>query len=164
MVKDDRTQAEKHETVGFVVATDSVMSGWGGAEGGKSFVARPVRSREELDMVTEVFEQRAEFKRVRFVLGKVTKEGRVYKPRMQASDQLHVYGFDTFLSDHLVNSRYPFGNLFKENDKKARALWSQIVNRNNDLDDMTWLISLQKFTDITATEETALKALEAYND
>ena len=98
MVKDDRTQAEKHETIGFVVATDSFMSGWGGAERGKSLVARPVRSREELDMVTDVFNGRQEFKRVRFVLGKVTKEGRVYKPRMQAGDQLHVYGFDTFFT------------------------------------------------------------------
>ena len=72
MVKDDRTQAEKHETIGFVVATDSAMSGWGGAEGGKSFIARPVRSREELDMVTEAFEGRTEFKRVRFVSGKIS--------------------------------------------------------------------------------------------
>ena len=163
MVKDDRTQAEKHETVGFVVATDSVMSGWGGAEGGKSFVARPVRSREELDMVTEVFEQRAEFKRVRFVLGKVTKEGRVYKPRMKEADQLHVYGFDTFLSDHIVNSRYPFGNLFKENDKKARALWSQIVSKQRfGRHDLAYIVA--KVYGHKATEETALNALQAYND
>ena len=130
MVKDDRTQAEKHETIGFVVATDSFMSGWGGAEGGKSFVARPIRSREELDMVTEAFEGRAEFKRVRFVLGKVTKEGRVYKPRMQAGDQLHVYGFDTFLHDHNVHSRYPFYNLFKRYDKEARGCGAKLRVNN----------------------------------
>ena len=163
MVKDDRTQAEKHETIGFVVATDSFMSGWGGAEGGKSFVARPIRSSEELDMVTEAFEGRAEFKRVRFVLGKVTKEGRVYKPKMQVGDQLHVYGFDTFLDDHNVHSRYPFYNLFKRYDREARALWSKIVSQQrHGKHDLAYIVA--KVYGCKATEKTAFNALCSYDE
>ena len=163
MVKDDRTQAEKHETIGFVVATDSFMSGWGGAEGGKSFVARPVRSDEELKMVTEAFEGRTEFKRVRFVLGKVTKEGRVYKPRIQAGDQLHVYGFDTFLNDHNVHSSYPFYNLFKQYDKNARALWSKIASQQRDGKvGLAYIVA--KVYGHNATEETAFNALRSYDE
>ena len=163
MVKDDRTQAEKHETIGFVVATDSFMTGWGEAIGGKSFVARPVRSREELDMVTEAFEGRTEFKRVRFVLGKVTKEGRVYKPKMQEADQLHVYGFDTFLHDHNVHSRYPFYNLFKEYDKDARALWSKIASQQRDGKvGLAYIVA--KVYGHKSTEKTAFNALLSYDD
>ncbi|MCY3743626.1 MAG: hypothetical protein OXH00_21645 [Candidatus Poribacteria bacterium] len=89
-IKDDRTDADKAVTIGFVVATDTALSRWGGAKGGRSIVARPVRDREEYDRVVALFEDRDDFKRVRYA------SGSAYKPRLHSGDHLHIYGFDTF--------------------------------------------------------------------
>ena len=89
-IKDDRTEADKDVTIGFVVATDKCLSGWGGATGGQSYVARPVRDTEECDRVMRFFEDRDDFLRVRYA------SGSEYKPRLQSGDHLHIYGFDTF--------------------------------------------------------------------
>ena len=105
---DNRSISEVGETAAFVIATDSAMSGWGEAPG-RSIVARPIKRKlyvsidsngntrshyevnlEELKRVESVFDSRREFKRVRVVYGKV------YKPRMDDGDHLHIYGFDTF--------------------------------------------------------------------
>lgn len=51
----------------FVVFTDSFMSGWGGAAGGKSFYALAVRSPEEADRVLASGARRSEMKRGRIV-------------------------------------------------------------------------------------------------
>ena len=89
-LRDDRTDADKAVTIGFVVATDRFMSNWGGAEGGRSYVARPVRDDAERERVERLFENRDDFKRVRYVFGSE------YKPRLRSNDHLHIYGFDTF--------------------------------------------------------------------
>ena len=89
-IKDDRTEADKQVTIGFVVATDKALSRWGGAEGGRSIVARPIRDTEECDRVMRLFEDREDFKRVRYA------SGSEYKPRLRSGDHLHIYGFDTF--------------------------------------------------------------------
>ena len=89
-IKDDRTDAEKAVTIGFVVATDRGLSGWGGATGGRSIVARPIRDPEECDRVLRLFEDRAGFLRVRYA------SGSAYKPRLHSGDHLHIYNFDTF--------------------------------------------------------------------
>ena len=89
-IQDDRAEAEKDVTIGFVVATDKFMSGWGQARSGRSIVARPVRDTEECDRVMRLFEDRDEFKRVRYA------SGREYKPRLRSGDHLHIYNFDTF--------------------------------------------------------------------
>ena len=89
-IKDDRTDAEKDVTIGFVVATDAFMSGWGNAKNGRSIVARPIRDTEECDRLMRLFEDRDEFKRVRYA------SGRDYNPRLRGCDHLHIYNFDTF--------------------------------------------------------------------
>lgn len=107
MIVDDRTESEIDETMAFVIATDSWMSGWGNAMG-RSIVARPIPKIridskcanekhfyydvdwDELKRVENVFDSRKEFKRVRVAYGKA------YKPRLHAGDHLHIYGFDTF--------------------------------------------------------------------
>lgn len=94
-IKDDRTPEEKQATRGFLVATDSALSGWGGCN--RSIVARPIVEDGELEVIQRVFEDRSEFKRVRFVLGKETPEGRIYKPRLQDGDRLHIYDTLDFL-------------------------------------------------------------------
>ena len=63
----DRRQS-KHKPFGFVVATDSFMSGWGDAQGGKSYYAIAVDSRHESDVVEANMRSRSEMKRVRFNL------------------------------------------------------------------------------------------------
>lgn len=90
MIKDDRTDAEKSVTIGFVVATDAFLSDWGSATRGRSIVARPVRDHEECDRVMMLFEDRDDFKRVRYA------SGSKYKPRLHNGDHLHIYNFDTF--------------------------------------------------------------------
>ena len=52
---------------GFIVATDSFMSGWGGAEGGRSLYAVEVESEEEAYTVLANAKSRGDMKRARFV-------------------------------------------------------------------------------------------------
>ena len=63
----DRRQS-KHKPFGFIVATDSFMSGWAGAKGGKSYYAIAVDSIHESDVVEANMRSRSEMKRVRFNL------------------------------------------------------------------------------------------------
>lgn len=86
-IQDDRTPEEKAATVGFVVATDNFMSGWGQAPG-RSLVAVPVTSYEDEKAVTEVLERRHEMKRVRFCM-------KSYRPRLFDGDHLHIYDTHT---------------------------------------------------------------------
>ena len=86
-IVDDRTPAEKVATVGFMVATDRFMSGWGQAPG-RSLVAVPVTSSEDLDAVRHVLESRPEMLRVRFCLAS-------YRPRLYDGDHLHIYNTQT---------------------------------------------------------------------
>jgi len=84
IIKDDRTAEEVQKTVGFVVATDSFMSGWGDAPG-KSIVAVPVTSDKDKAWVQTVMGNRSEMKRIRFAYGSS------YKPRLGQDDHLHIY-------------------------------------------------------------------------
>ena len=99
-IQDDRTPEEKAATWGFVVATDSFLSNWGSGNPkvcDRSIVARPILEEGELEVIERVFESRDEFKRVRYSLGKETAEGRVYRPRLQGNDLLHIYSTLDFL-------------------------------------------------------------------
>ena len=105
--KDDRSAEDVARTVGFIVATDSYMSGWGHAPG-RSIVAVPIMRGAEsrhlygygigfdavdsrdLDRKLGNFERRPEFKRVRIAAGKQ------YRPRLRSGDHLHIYGVRSF--------------------------------------------------------------------
>lgn len=52
---------------GYVIATDSFLSGWGGAAGGKSVYAIEVQSENEGYIVMDNMKHRSEMKRVRWV-------------------------------------------------------------------------------------------------
>lgn len=54
-------------TWGFVVFTDTFMSGWGGAEGGRSLYALEVASEDEAYIVLASGKRRSEMKRGRVV-------------------------------------------------------------------------------------------------
>lgn len=66
---------------GYVVATDSFMSGWGKAPG-RSIVAVEVHNHAHEKHVTDVLERRPEMKRVRFS---------VNLPRVRRGDHLDVW-------------------------------------------------------------------------
>ena len=83
---DRRSEADKAATVGFVVATDSFMSGWGNAPG-KSYFAVPFRSYEESRIVEDNMNARTEMKRVRVV-------GKDYRPRLRAGDHFSIGAID----------------------------------------------------------------------
>jgi len=87
---DDRTSSEVEKTIGFWVATDKFLSGWGMAKGGRSIVACPVVSKEDSDKVERRFQLRKEFIRVRFV------SGNKYFPHLRTNDHLHIYTTDAF--------------------------------------------------------------------
>jgi hypothetical protein len=93
MRQDDRTAEEKQSTIGFWVATDKFLSGWGNAPG-RSLVACPVTSAEDSEIVERRFNLRSDFKRVRWVSGKN------FYPRMSDRDHLHIY-------DTKTSFRYP---------------------------------------------------------
>lgn len=90
--QDDRSPEEKAATIGFWVATDRFLSGWGDAQG-ISYVACPVVSEEDSARVETRFRLRREFKRVRFV-------GATWRPRLREGDHLHIY-------DTTASFRYP---------------------------------------------------------
>ena len=87
--QDDRTLEERQHTVGFWVATDSFMSGWGLAKG-RSLVACPVFGPDDSDAVERRFRLRREFKRVRYVAGPT------FYPRLYSGDHLHIYDATSF--------------------------------------------------------------------
>lgn len=82
-IQDDRTPEEKAKTIGFMVATDRFLSGWGNAPG-RSIVAVPVVSFSDRETVENRLNLRNEMKRVRFV-------GPSYRPRLYPGDHLHIY-------------------------------------------------------------------------
>lgn len=86
VINDRRTDEDKAATIGFIVATDKFMSGWGGAPR-RSLFAVPVRNREEIDIVEENMRRRREMKRVRFVSAD-------WRPRLQQGDHLSIATFD----------------------------------------------------------------------
>ena len=103
IVKDDRTEAEKSVTLGFMVATDKFMSGWGEARNGRSLVACPVVSQRDLQHVEQTFDNRSEFLRVRFVGKDYLKTVRLY-----ANDHLHVYNTCTAFRDDSYKNPAPY--------------------------------------------------------
>lgn len=91
-IEDDRTEEEIKQTIGFWVATDKAMSGWGQAPR-KSYVACPVTSADDSDIVEKRFRYRTEFIRVRYITG------RRYYPKMREGDHLHIYNTKSFRYD-----------------------------------------------------------------
>ena len=85
MIKDDRTSAEIESTIGFMLATDKGMSGWGSARGGRSIVACPCVTADDADKVEKHFNSRPEFKRVRWV------SGNRLNIRIGSNDHCHIY-------------------------------------------------------------------------
>lgn len=70
-----------YRVVGYVVATDSFMSGWGGASGGASYYAVAVTLNDDADDIERRFDARPEFKRVRYNLK---------PPRVGPNDHLRI--------------------------------------------------------------------------
>lgn len=66
IVHDRRTDMDKARTAGFVVATDSFMSGWGLAPG-RSLFAVPFANGIQAGIVERNMHHRSEMKRVRLV-------------------------------------------------------------------------------------------------
>ncbi len=87
IIDDRRTKRDKARTVGFVVATDSFMSGWGQARNGRSIFAVPLSSWEQSDIVEANMRARSEMKRVRVV-------GKDWKPKLHAGDHLSIRGME----------------------------------------------------------------------
>lgn len=88
MIDDRRTSDEKAATVGFVVATDRFLSGWGLAPG-RSLFAVPLRSWGQEPTVRRNMKQRSEMQRVRTV-------GRDYPKtvRLGRGDHLSIRSLD----------------------------------------------------------------------
>lgn len=80
-IQDDRTDAEKQTHTTLIAGTDSCMSGWGSAEGGKS-IAVWACEEGELSRVLSWVDARSEMKRVR----------RVYDPyKPKGNGHCHIY-------------------------------------------------------------------------
>ena len=88
MRDDRRTAEERKATAGFVVATDSFMSGWGKARG-RSLFAVPFsheQAKEGLhERIADNMRDRSEMQRVRIV-------GADYRPRLYNGDHLSIRG------------------------------------------------------------------------
>ncbi len=88
---DDRTDAEKQATWGFIVGN----SDWGDS---RLYVVRPVKEENESQVIRDVMQtERSDLKRVRYVSGRRTKDGLVYKPKLRQNERVHIYNFATFL-------------------------------------------------------------------
>jgi hypothetical protein len=87
VVNDRRTPEQREATVGFVVATDSFMSGWGQASR-VSYVAVPLPNHGDMPHIVEAnMRARSEMKRVRFVAAD-------WRPRLRAGDHLSIVKMD----------------------------------------------------------------------
>ena len=82
VIDDRRTDEDKRRTVGFVVATDSFMSGWGKAQG-RSLFAVPLSNWDQADTVLANLQARSEMKRPRIV-------GADYRPKLSNGDHLSI--------------------------------------------------------------------------
>ena len=87
IIKDDRTPEEVESTIGFIVAKDKYMSGWGDAPG-RSMVACPVTSSRDADRVWKTFEDRSGFVYLRWIAGSQYKAKTF---RLRSSDHLQIY-------------------------------------------------------------------------
>ena len=86
MTEDRRTLTEY--PIGYMVATDAFLSGWGGATGGRSLYAVACHDGEEADIVEDNFRNRTEFRRVRWVTS-LRADG-TPRLRMGAGDHLAI--------------------------------------------------------------------------
>ena len=94
VIQDDRTDKEKKDTIGFIVAIDKFLSNF--IHEGKSIVARPIRKSDDLGKILHIFHNRESLKYVRYVPGTQSIKGRNYKPKMNYGDHLHIYNFNSF--------------------------------------------------------------------
>jgi len=85
-LQDDRTPEQKKTHLILVVGTDTFMSGWGQAEGGKSYAAWACKPEHE-KYVTEWVERRSDMQRVRVTVDP-------YKP--SGKGHAHIYVVDDF--------------------------------------------------------------------
>jgi hypothetical protein len=67
-INDTRTKQEKKNTIGYVVATDKFLSGWGKARGGSSVFALAITNPDHLDICMNRMKDHSDFKNVRFNL------------------------------------------------------------------------------------------------
>lgn len=82
-IEDRRTEEQKNITVGFVVATDSFLSGWGSAPD-RSLYAVAFTTEKQRQIVERHMQKRNDFKRVRVVYGKE------YRPKLSNGDHLSI--------------------------------------------------------------------------
>ena len=82
ILKDDRTEEQKKTHTTIVLATDSFMSGWGEAEGGKSYAGWATEE-GTINACESWVRQRGDMQRVRIVAGD-------YKPPSGAG-HCHIY-------------------------------------------------------------------------
>lgn len=87
--KDERTEAEKRATTGFIVAFSDF---------GETHVIRPVKEDGEVDIIMAAMKERNDLKRVRYVAGKADKDGTLtYRPRLKAEQRAYIHTFNSFL-------------------------------------------------------------------
>lgn len=82
IIDDRRSVEDKAETIGFVVATDSSMSGWGKALG-RSIFAVPCNSWDQVKIVEANMHERTEMNYVRTV-------GKNWRPKLRDGDHLSI--------------------------------------------------------------------------
>lgn len=82
VIDDRRSDKDKARTWGFVVATDSFLSGWGQAPG-RSLFAVPVVNNKQAAIVAHNMGHRTDMKRVRIV-------GANYRPQLRDGDHLSI--------------------------------------------------------------------------
>lgn len=82
IIDDQRSDEEKKRTIGFVVAIDNFMSGWGMAQG-ISYFAVPFETWDEAVTVEVNMRRRDEMKCVRIV-------GPDYQPKLREGDHLSI--------------------------------------------------------------------------
>lgn len=89
-IQDERTEREKAATWGFIVCT----SDFGDY---RTHIARPLKEENESRVIMDVMRKRDDFKRVRHVRGRETKEGLTYRPRLGANERVYIHNFNSFL-------------------------------------------------------------------
>lgn len=83
---EDRRKDKTTRPAGYMVATDSFLSGWGGANGGRSLYAVACHSWQDADAVAQNMKDRTDMKRPRWITA-MRKDG---TPIVRGTDRDHL--------------------------------------------------------------------------
>ena len=130
-VIDNRTDSEKLQTSGFIVANHKNKD-----SKKRTITARAVNPDENIPLIMNEFIKDDKYKLIRYIIGKETKEGREYTQKLYKNDTLYMYGFNTFNKTvdafKLANEALDKLSQCKPRNEKMLNIWADSLTNLRD--------------------------------